>query len=53
MLIRREKPEEFSQIYDLVKVAFQTAQIMILFLTPRNLKRIKEDGNKSSLFLFG
>lgn len=27
MLIRREKPEEFSQIYDLVKVAFQTAKV--------------------------
>ncbi|KJS12652.1 MAG: GNAT family acetyltransferase [Desulfotomaculum sp. BICA1-6] len=27
MVIRREKPEEFSQIYDLVKVAFQTAKV--------------------------
>ena len=27
MLIRRETPDEFSQIYDLVKVAFQTAKI--------------------------
>jgi putative acetyltransferase len=27
MLIRRETPEEFSQIYDLVKVAFQTAKV--------------------------
>jgi len=27
VLIRREKPEEFSQIYDLVKVAFQTAKV--------------------------
>jgi len=27
MIIRRETPEEFSQIYDLVKVAFQTAKV--------------------------
>ena len=27
MLIRRETPDEFSQIYDLVKVAFQTAKV--------------------------
>ena len=27
MVIRREKPEEFSQIYDLVKIAFQTAKV--------------------------
>jgi predicted N-acetyltransferase YhbS len=27
MIIRREKSEEFSKIYDLVKVAFQTAQV--------------------------
>ncbi|MFZ5596613.1 MAG: GNAT family N-acetyltransferase [Bacillota bacterium] len=27
MLIRRETPEEFSQIYDFVKVAFQTAKV--------------------------
>jgi putative acetyltransferase len=27
MVIRREKPEEFPQIYDLVKVAFQTARV--------------------------
>ena len=27
MVIRRETPEEFSQIYDLVKVAFQTAKV--------------------------
>ena len=27
MLIRRERPEEFSGIYDLVKVAFQTAKV--------------------------
>jgi predicted N-acetyltransferase YhbS len=27
MVIRRERPEEFSQIYDLVKVAFQTAKV--------------------------
>ena len=27
MLIRRETPEEFSKIYDLVKVAFQTAKV--------------------------
>lgn len=27
MLIRRETPEEFSGIYDLVKVAFQTAKV--------------------------
>ena len=26
MVIRREKSEEFSQIYDLIKVAFQTAK---------------------------
>jgi putative acetyltransferase len=26
MIIRRERPEEFPQIYDLVKVAFQTAK---------------------------
>jgi len=27
MVIRRERPEEFPQIYDLVKVAFQTAKV--------------------------
>ena len=27
MLIRQEKPEEFPAIYDLVKVAFQTAKV--------------------------
>ena len=27
MLIRRERPEEFSRIYDLVKIAFQTAKV--------------------------
>lgn len=27
MLIRRETPEEFPQIYDLVKVAFKTAKV--------------------------
>ncbi|ACV63529.1 hypothetical protein Dtox_2751 [Desulfofarcimen acetoxidans DSM 771] len=27
MVIRKEKTEEFSQIYDLVKVAFQTAKV--------------------------
>ncbi len=27
MIIRRETPEEFSQIYDLVKIAFQTAKV--------------------------
>ncbi len=27
MIIRREKPEEFSAIYDLVKAAFQTARV--------------------------
>ena len=27
MVIRRETPEEFSQIYNLVKVAFQTAKV--------------------------
>lgn len=27
MIIRRETPEEFSQIYDLVKVAFETAKV--------------------------
>jgi len=27
VVIRRETPEEFSQIYDLVKVAFQTAKV--------------------------
>jgi predicted N-acetyltransferase YhbS len=27
MLIRRETPQEFSQIYDLVKIAFQTAKV--------------------------
>ncbi|MGD0857221.1 MAG: N-acetyltransferase [Dehalococcoidia bacterium] len=27
MVIRRERPEEFPQIYDLVKIAFQTAKI--------------------------
>jgi len=27
MIVRREKPEEFPQIYDLVKVAFQTAKV--------------------------
>lgn len=27
MIIRREKPEEFPQIYDLVKTAFQTAKV--------------------------
>ena len=27
MVIRRETPEEYSQIYDLVKVAFQTAKV--------------------------
>ncbi len=27
MVIRRETPEEFSQIYSLVKVAFQTAKV--------------------------
>jgi putative acetyltransferase len=27
MIIRRETPEEFPQIYDLVRVAFETAQI--------------------------
>ncbi|MEA4923765.1 MAG: N-acetyltransferase [Syntrophomonadaceae bacterium] len=27
MIIRREIPEEFPQIYDLVKAAFQTAQV--------------------------
>lgn len=27
MVIRRETPEEFAQIYDLVKVAFQTAKV--------------------------
>lgn len=27
MVIRTEKPEEFSHIYDLVKVAFQTAKV--------------------------
>jgi len=27
MVIRRETPEDFSQIYDLVKVAFQTAKV--------------------------
>ncbi len=27
MIIRRETPEEFSRIYDLVKVAFQTAKV--------------------------
>ena len=27
MIIRRETPEEFSMIYDLVKVAFQTAKV--------------------------
>jgi predicted N-acetyltransferase YhbS len=27
MIIRREAPEEFSMIYDLVKVAFQTAKV--------------------------
>lgn len=27
MIIRRERPEEFPQIYDLVKVAFQTAKV--------------------------
>ncbi|MDF9408723.1 MAG: hypothetical protein A4E52_01842 [Pelotomaculum sp. PtaB.Bin013] len=27
MIIRRETPEEFSKIYDLVKIAFQTAKV--------------------------
>ncbi len=27
MLIRRERPEEFSRIHDLVKIAFQTAKV--------------------------
>jgi len=27
IIIRQEKPEEFSQIYDLVKIAFQTARV--------------------------
>lgn len=27
LLIRREKPEDFSEIYNLVKVAFQTAMV--------------------------
>ncbi|GBF35004.1 hypothetical protein DCCM_4125 [Desulfocucumis palustris] len=27
MIIRRETPEEFSRIYDLVKFAFQTAKV--------------------------
>lgn len=27
MVIRRETPEEFAEIYDLVKVAFQTAKV--------------------------
>jgi predicted N-acetyltransferase YhbS len=27
MIIRQERPEEFAQIYDLVKVAFQTAEV--------------------------
>ena len=27
MIIRRETPEEFSEIYDLVKSAFQTAKV--------------------------
>lgn len=27
MIIRKEKPEEFPQIYDLVKIAFQTANV--------------------------
>jgi len=27
MIIRRERPEEFPQIYDLVKIAFQTAKV--------------------------
>jgi predicted N-acetyltransferase YhbS len=27
MIIRRETPEEFSRIYDLVKIAFQTAKV--------------------------
>lgn len=27
MIIRRERQEEFPQIYDLVKIAFQTAQV--------------------------
>lgn len=27
MLIRRERPEDFPQIYDLVRIAFQTAKV--------------------------
>lgn len=27
MIIRKESEEEFNQIYDLVKIAFQTAQV--------------------------
>ncbi len=27
MVIRQERPQEFPQIYDLVKVAFQTAKV--------------------------
>ncbi len=27
MIIRRETPEEYGQIYDLVKIAFQTAKV--------------------------